>query len=73
MGLVEAEMSEPTAKQVKEHAMRDAIARLLSVCTEKEQQFLHAIHDHAPWKGLKNCPYEKLDETYDLLRRTVMR
>ncbi len=64
-------MSEPTAIEVKERAIREAIMRLLGLCTEKEQQFLHTIHDHAPWKGLANCPGSKLDETYELLRRTV--
>jgi hypothetical protein len=34
---------------------------------------LHRIHDNAPWKGLTNCPEHKLDETYDLLRRTAIK
>ena len=64
-------MDIPSAAQIKEQAIRAAIAQLMEVCTESERQFLHTIHDHAPWKGLVYCPAVKLDETYELLRRTV--
>ena len=64
-------MNAPSAAQIKEQAIRVAIAQLMDVCTERERQFVHTIHDHAPWKGLVHCPATKLDETYELLRRTV--
>ncbi len=64
-------MSIPSAAQVKEQAIRGAIDGLMNACTDKERQFLHTIHEHAPWKVLANCPALKLDETYELLRRTV--
>ena len=64
-------MSEPSAAQVRERAIRGGIARLLARCTDTERACLHHIHDHAPWKGLTNCPASQLDETYELLRRTV--
>ncbi len=59
------------AKDLQDKALRDGIAELMLACTEKQNAFLHRIHDSAPWKGLANCPPEKLGETYELLRRTV--
>lgn len=61
----------PTADEVRDQALRDAIHVLLAQCTEKQRAALHAIHDRAPWKGLFNCPADKLRETYNLVRRTV--
>ena len=63
--------SEPSATQVRDRAIRDGINELLGQCTDKQKSFLHNIHDHAPWNGLHNCPSSKLDDTYELLRRTV--
>jgi len=62
----------PTAKQITEQALRKAIEDLSKRCTEKQVAFLHKIHDSAPWKGLDRCPENKLTETYELLRRTVI-
>ncbi len=59
------------ATQIKVRAIRAAIAELMGECTEQQRQFLHTIHDNAPWKGLANCPASKLDATYALLCRTV--
>lgn len=54
-------------------AVRKVIGELLDQCTDKQRAHLHQIHNSAPWHGLKNCPENKLDETYELLRRTVMK
>lgn len=65
-------MSEPlTSDAVRIKALRDGIDDMLQQCTQVQQEFLHHIHDSAPWKGLSNCPDSKLSETYELLRRTV--
>lgn len=61
----------PSAEQIKEQALRQGISDLMGECSEKQNAFLHRIHDNAPWKGLANCPAGKLSETYELLRRTV--
>jgi len=61
----------PSVEQLKEKALRDGIAELMQGCTDKQNDFLHRIHDSAPWKGLANCPVEKLGDTYELLRRTA--
>lgn len=60
------------AEQLRIQALREGIALLMTQCTEKQNAFLHKIHDSAPWKGLANCPPGKLGETYELLRRTVI-
>lgn len=52
--------------------MRDAIDELIAECTDAQVAGLHRIHDNAPWKGLGNCPADKLSTAYELLRRTVM-
>lgn len=61
-----------SAAELRTDAVREAIGELLAECTETQRAFLHRIHDNAPWKGLANCPGNKLDETYELLRRTVL-
>ena len=60
------------AEQLQEQALRGGIADLMSQCTEKQNAFLHQLHDGASWRGLANCPADKLSETYELLRRTVL-
>jgi hypothetical protein len=62
-----------TAQQLRNDAVRQGIAGLMEQCTEVQNASLHRIHDGAPWKGLANCPDNKLDETYELLRRTLNR
>lgn len=62
----------PTAAQVAEQSMRDAIDELIAECTDAQVAGLHRIHNNAPWKGLGNCPVNQLFTTYELLRRTVM-
>lgn len=59
------------SEQLKEKALRDGIAELMQQCTEKQNAFLHKIHDSAPWRGLANIPTKELGNTYELLRRTV--
>jgi hypothetical protein len=69
-----AEMSEVlTAEQFRVKAMRDGISELMEQCTEEQLALLHRIHDNSPWKGLANCPDNKLADTYELLRRTVLK
>ena len=67
-----AQNTPPTAAQVAEQSMRNAIDELVAECTEAQVAGLHRIHDNAPWKGLGNCPANQLSTTYELLRRTVM-
>lgn len=62
-----------TAAQVRTKAVRDAIASLLAECTDKQRALLNQIHDAAPWRGLANLPDYKVDETYELVRRTVIK
>lgn len=62
----------PSTEDLRISGLRDGIAELMAECTEKQLAGLHRIHDSAPWKGLANCPVNKLGETYELLRRTVM-
>lgn len=61
-----------SAKDLRIKALRDGIAELMTQCTEAQVAGLHRIHDRAPWKGLANCPDDKLVDTYELLRRTVI-
>lgn len=63
----------PSAKEVQAKALRDATEAGLALCTPKEVAFFNKIHDQAPWKGWANCPDEKLVESYELVRRTVMK
>lgn len=58
---------------IQEKALREGIGELITQCTTKQVEFLHRIHNGAPWKGLDNCPPGKLAETYELLRRTVLK
>jgi hypothetical protein len=67
-----AEQSLPSAKKMQIDALRNGINDLVLRCTDKQIKFLQTIHDNAPWKGLANCPDDKLAETYELLRRTVI-
>jgi hypothetical protein len=60
------------SNEVKAAALRAEIENLLHECTDAQKLGLHRIHDNAPWKGFVNCPPEKLSETYELVRRTVM-
>jgi hypothetical protein len=60
-----------SAEAAKTKALRDGIDSMMDLCTEKQIAFLNKIHDNAPWKGLANCPDNKLVDTYELLRRTV--
>lgn len=62
-----------TATELKIAAIRDGITRLLALCTEKQRTLVHHVHQYAPWKSLENCPPDKLDETYELLRRTAIK
>ena len=61
-----------TADEIKNDALRAAIDAEMSMLTERQCKLIYRIHDNAPWKGLANCPPEKLDETYELIRRTSM-
>ncbi len=60
-----------SAEAAKTKTLRDGIDSMLDMCTEPQRAFLNRIHDNAPWRGLANCPDNKLAETYELLRRTV--
>jgi len=62
-----------TAKHLQEQVLRDGIVELMGQCTEQQNCLLHRIHDNAPWKGLMNCPTDRLTETYNLLHRTVVK
>lgn len=62
----------PSAKELREQSVRTGIDSLIALCTPEQVAFLHKIHDSSPWKGLHNCPADKLDDTYELLRRTVV-
>ena len=61
----------PRASQFVTDAMRSEITNMLSECTDEQNAFLHKIHDGAPWRGLSNCPADRLKETFDLVARTV--
>jgi hypothetical protein len=61
-----------SAAELREIAVRSGINELMRQCTQTQIAFIHRIHDSAPWRGLKNCPANRLDETYELLRRTVL-
>lgn len=62
-----------TAQQLRSKAVRDGINALLENCTAQQRANLHRIHDTAPWKGLANCPEDELNNTYELVRRTVLK
>jgi hypothetical protein len=57
---------------MQEQAARDAIDFLLTQCTDAQDVGFHRIHNAAPWKGVQNIPVDKLCESYELLRRTVI-
>jgi hypothetical protein len=52
--------------------VRQAISALLDDCTFAEANGFYRIHDNAPWKGVANMPDDRLDASYDLLRRTIL-
>ncbi len=66
-------MTLPSAKEIRETAVRQAINDLLPSLSEKQASLLHRIHASAPWKNLENCPENQLDITYELIRRTLDR
>lgn len=51
--------------------IRQAINDALPLLSEKGRALIHRIHDNAPWKGLANCPDSKLNQTYELIRRSL--
>lgn len=58
---------------MQEKAARDAIDGLLDECTDAQNVWFHKIHNAAPWKGVRHIPVAKLSESYELLRRTVIK
>ena len=61
-----------SSADVKRESMLVSIKELLAECTEDQACFFNRIHNRAPWKGIDNCPENRLAESYQLIRRTVI-
>lgn len=62
-----------SAADVQINALRAGIDDMLVQCSEKQREFFHRIHASSPWKTIDKCPPGKLSESYELLRRTIIK